>query len=493
MATAGKNTFIPACACLEPELCDADIDDSSRFLLGASDAAKRDFARRQLRARRRTTQLLAFYHAYRCHMARLHILASCAVTLGRLCGYSKEFDEMGELFMPVTAEGAPRTPEWAAYMQACGSCRPMPLRDELWISAHMRDMEKVQSIGLDHQFYAEAGEHSRDPMWTMVRRHMEVTLGSRLMDSAALAGDVAPETAIAFSLLIGVKRLFSQRWELLRYFAKETARAVVSPARGPERTLESYRSTALELMRNSVLSWAAYRTYQRGVKAKGRGSERSDAHWPLLEEGLGSRIGQVHPLIVEFYSNPARFHADVNVRFSTLPARLASIAATLLLGQGLYETQQERIETRFRAFRRADGSLHFLREFYCAGSLRAFDSDFVIRELRGVPRLFEIFSELNLAVVMRMEPLPDGGLLISGEDIFYRGMRLPSLGLQVEFRSHVVEVEGQSLLQIKGKLLMKPRSAAGTYLIRRLMRRPEELGAICYLVRSLPADAAAAS
>ncbi len=63
----------------------------------------------------------------------------------------------------------------------------------------MNDMKLVQANGLEQKFY-EDHKHSRDPMWAMVQRHMEVTLGSRLMDSAALSGDVAWETAIAHSL-----------------------------------------------------------------------------------------------------------------------------------------------------------------------------------------------------------------------------------------------------------------------------------------------------
>jgi len=163
-------------------------------------------------------------------MSRVHLLASCAVTLGQLCGYSPEFSEMGELFMPVTQQGAPQTSEWQAYMEACSLGRPLPVRDELWIAAHMNDMRRVQSAGLDRLFYETAAEHSRDPMWNMVRKHMEVTLGSRLMDHAALSGEVPFETAIAHSFALGLKRLFSQGWDLLRYFAKETTRAILVPA-----------------------------------------------------------------------------------------------------------------------------------------------------------------------------------------------------------------------------------------------------------------------
>jgi hypothetical protein len=489
-ATATKQVVT---ACPEPAVCEADRQDTSRFLLGASDAANAEFALRQLRARRRTTDLLKFYHLFPCRISRLHLLAACAVSLGRLCGYSKEFDEMGEYFMPVTHEGAARTPEWEAYTQSCNAGHPAATRDELWIAAHMNDMKLVQANGLEQKFHEESRKHSRDPMWKMVQRHMEVTLGSRLMDSEALSGRVAWETAIAHSLLLGSKRLFSRGWDLLRYFAKETARGILVPARGPERDLASYRKTAFALLKNTLLCSAAYRTYRRGVKAAARGVEPSDASWPLLQEALGARISEVHSLIVAFYSNPARFHARVSVHFSTLPARIGSMAATLMLGQGLYEAHLEDIETRFRAFRRADGSLHFVRELYCQGKLRGFDSDFIIRTLDGSPRLFEVFDDLKISIPMKMEPASDGGLMISGGDIFYRGVRLPSLGFHVQFCSSVMERGGQPEIRIEGKLLMQPRSSVGRFLVRTLLRRPEELGGITYVVRPLTADAAAGS
>ncbi|PYP83622.1 MAG: hypothetical protein DMG65_24120 [Candidatus Angelobacter sp. Gp1-AA117] len=477
--------------CTGPDLCEADLQDATRFLLGASDAAKAEFALRQLRARRRTTRLLEFYLLFPCRMARLHLLASCAVTLGRLCGYSREFDAMGEHFMPVASDGTARTSEWDAYIQSCKAGHPPATRDERWIAAHMNDMEIVQAHGLDQQFYQKAAEHSRDPMWRMVQRHMEVTLGSRLMDSAALSGDIAWETAIAHSLGLGFKRLFSQRWDLLRYFAKETARALLVRSPGPKRGLASYRMTALSLLKNTLLCSSVYRTYRRGVKAAGRGTERPDAVWPLLQEAMGVRIAEVHPRIVEFYSNPARFQARVRVHFSTLPARIGSMFAALLLGQGLYESHLDGSETRFRAFRRSDGSLHFVREIYCQNNLRSFDSDFAIRTLDGSPRLFEIFDDLKIAVPMQMEPVGNGALLIHGDELFYRGIRLPLFGFRVQFRSSVAESDGQTEIRIEGRLLLQPRSVQGTFLLRTILRRPEELGRISYVVRALPAGATA--
>src|SRR5215469_2225568 len=208
-ATKTQSTALASCGSAPVPLVEADLRDTGRFLLGASDQAKIDFAQRQLDARRRTTRLLRFYRRFHCRMSRVHLLASCAVTLGRLCGYSNEFGEMGELFMPVTQLGVPQTREWQAYVEACSLGRPLPVREELWIAAHMNDMRRVQLAGLDRLFYEKAAEHSRDPMWSMVRRHMEVTLGSRLMDHAALSGEVSFETAIAHSFALGLKRLFS--------------------------------------------------------------------------------------------------------------------------------------------------------------------------------------------------------------------------------------------------------------------------------------------
>ena len=106
-------------------------------------------------------------------------------------------------------------------------------------------------------------------------------------------------------------------------------------------------------------------------------------------------MAEVDPMIVEFYTNPGPFEARASLALNTRPARLASRLATLLLGQGLYECNLDQIESRFRVFRRADGSMHFLRELYCAGRLRVFDSDFVVRETARGPALFEVFADLG--------------------------------------------------------------------------------------------------
>ena len=121
------------------------------------------FARRQLRARRRLTQLLAFYRAHPCRMARTQLLAACAITLGRFCGYSRAFDAIGQALMPVDDEGRPRTAAWAGYAEACAAGRPWAVREERWLSAYMQDLHEVCAAGLDAEFYAEADAHADRP------------------------------------------------------------------------------------------------------------------------------------------------------------------------------------------------------------------------------------------------------------------------------------------------------------------------------------------
>ena len=92
---------------------------------------------------------------------------------------------------------------------------------------------------------------------------------------------------------------------------------------------------------------------------------------------------------------------------------------------------------------------------------------------------------------MQMEPVGNGDLLIHGDELFYRGIRLPLFGFRVQFRSSVVESDGQTEIRIEGRLLLQPRSVQGTFLLRTILRRPEELGRISYVVRALPAGATA--
>ena len=203
---------------------------------------------------------------------------------------------------------------------------------------------------------------------------------------------------------------------------------------------------------------------------------------------LGGRIREVHPLIVRFYQNPANFQVRVKVDLHTLPTKLWSRVLTLLIGQGPYEESRSEVDAQFRVFRREDGSMHFLRELYMGDALRVFDSDFVVRDMDGVPTLFEVFVDKHIEVEFTVTPLSDAGLSIRGKNFYYRGARLPCPGLRVEFQSHVLNDESSSgVINIEGRLLMQPDSRWGQLLMCRLLRRPEVLGTIRYVARPLAA------
>ncbi|HLK60398.1 MAG TPA: hypothetical protein VKU00_27805 [Chthonomonadaceae bacterium] len=461
-----------------------DMDAGQHCSSEAGEGEREAFARRQRNARRRITQLLVFYREHPCHMARTHLLAACAITLGRFCGYSEAFDRIGEALMPLTPEGALCTPLWEAYAADCKAGRPWEVREERWLAAHMADLRAIQAEGLEQAFAFEAEQHRNDPTWQLLRQHMEVTLGTRRLEAAALAGMVAYETAMAQSMTQSLGRLFTAGWRLLGRYAWETARAFLLPERTSQDAYIGYRRCAWELLYYAITAWTASRIYRRGVRQCDRGSKASEDGWPLLAEVLGDRVGEVHPLIERFYRNPGGFQVKAKLQLHTVPAKFWTRLATLLTGQGLYEADLPEMEARFRAFRRADGSMHFLRELYCGETLRVFDSDFVVRKLNGCPTLFEVFPDLQLAVEMEVLPLPEGGLCIRGRHITLRGVRLPSFGLTVEFHSHVEPYPEGERLEITGALRMQPRTAFGRFLAFRLLRRPETLGSIHYRAQS---------
>jgi hypothetical protein len=467
-----------------PKPLASDLRDARRHLRDGSVAELEAFASRQLRSRRRLTLMLQFYRAHHCRLSRLHLLAGCAVTLGRFAGYSKSFDDLGEAFMPVDLGNKPRTREWEAYARACDERRPLEVRDELWLEAHMTDLELARKAGLDEAFYREAALHEREPTWRLLRQHMEVTLGARLMDNDALSGAVAYETAFAQSLVLTVRRLFSAGWQLLGCYAWETTIALLSIRRDAHSQWVSHRRAAIEIIPRSLTAWTASGVFRRGMRSRERGSRAVEDAWPLLEQALGDRVTSVHPMIVDFYTNPSRFSVKVSLELHTIPARLWSWLATLVVGQGMYETDQQEIEARFRVFRRADGSMHFIRELYCGDTLRVFDSDFVVRDVGGRQALFEVFVDNRVDVEMDIEPTAARGLLIKSRNIYLRGMRLPSTGLQVQFHSQVaVESSGEESLRIDGHLLMQPRTTVGRFFMRGLFRRPEQIGCIHYVAR----------
>src|SRR5262245_55329118 len=115
----------------------AALSEARRYLGAASRRDLAAFAVRQLEARARLRRLTGFYRENGCRMSRVHLLTTCAVTLGRFCGVSGSFARIGEALMPVGPDGRLRTPAWREYARACRLGRPPEVRDELWIAAHL--------------------------------------------------------------------------------------------------------------------------------------------------------------------------------------------------------------------------------------------------------------------------------------------------------------------------------------------------------------------
>src|SRR5262249_21277678 len=153
---------------------------------------------------------------------------------------------------------------------------------------------------------------------------------------------------------------------LLRRYGWEAVRAIILPDHRRASGVMTYRRNALSLLRYSLTSLSSVRLFWEGIRARGRGTEAGSEGWPLIPAVLGEDAVRIHPLIVSFYSNPSRFKVKATIELDTVPARFWSMMATLLVGQGLYETGLTDMEGRFRVFKRADGSMHFIRELYSA-------------------------------------------------------------------------------------------------------------------------------
>ena len=453
-----------------------DLREAKRYLPQADESAQVGFAERQFRSRCRFAGLKSFYSRHYCRMTRLHLLASCAVTLGRFAGFSKTFDEMGEHFMPLTQENQPRTVEWEKFIEACQQKLPIEVREELWLAAHFKDLKNVRESGLYAKFEGEAEQHKKDPVWQLLKQHMDVALGVRLMDNSAISGILPYETAIADSLVLTVKKLVTAASRLVFLYTKESARAILDVTERTPPSLISYRRTAFEMLRNFLLSFTVSKIFRQGIRTRERGKTAHDENWTLLEMALGEKVDGIHPLIREFYANPSRFDVTATLKLETLPARFWSRFLTFLFGQGLYETDLKEIPTRFRIFERKDGSMHFVRELFCNGKYRIFDSDFVVRN----GKLYEVFTDMNASVEMQVAPVENGGLSIQSKNFLFHGRRMPSIGLTVEFKSRV---ERGETLKIDGQLMMSPKTKFGRFLAYKILRRPQNLGSIHYTAR----------
>ncbi len=457
------------------QLTDKSLREAKRYLPQADEEGLRQFAARQFAARSRALRLKNFYAANGCRPARLHLLAANAIALGRFCGVSETFSEIGESLMPVDAENQPATKDWKNYVEACQNNLPPEVCDELWLTAHFKDIETVRGRRLEEKFYREAEQYKDEPIWRLLKQHLEVTLGVRLMDKSAIAGLIPHETAIAESLVLTIKKLSTAGVRLVGRYAAESARAVLdfSPPDSPE--VLSYRRTAFDMTRFFLLSFSVSKIFRRGIRDRDRGRRAETENWSLLETVLQERISEIHPLIREFYANPSRFDVTATLRLETLPAKIWSRLLALIFGQGLFETNLQEIPARFRIFRRTDGSMHFIRELYCDGKYRVFDSDFVVRD----GKLYEVFTDLNAAVELHVKPLENKGLSIEGKKILFHGRQMPAIGLTIEFQSRV---HGETL-NIDGKLTMQPKTKFGKFFAHKILRRPQNLGSIHYTAR----------
>lgn len=461
----------------------SDLREARRYLARGSDEDLSAFAQRQIRARQRVYQLLEFYGRCPCHLSRVHLLTSSSVAIARFCGVSASFNALGDAIMPVDHDGVIRTPAWQTYQRACQDGRPWAVRDELWIEAHVQDWQTLREARLDEAFFMEAELHPGDPNWKLLKRHLEITLGARQFDHWAAEGHAPYETAIAKSIGLAAWRIVTRGWRLMRRYAWEMMRGLlVGPGRA-ERPIVGYRRCAWTLLCSALTAWSALRVYRRGVRVGKRGRFSIEGNWPLLQEVMGEEISLVHPLIVSFYANPGRFDARASLQVNTIPLMFYSRLSALLLGQGLYESDQQEIDCRLRVFRRDDGSMHFVRELYCGDALRVFDSDFVLREVFGQKTLVEVFSDINIDVVLDVEPRSDQRVAVVGRDIFWRGIRLPRIGLKIEFVSKVFDDEGgRQRIEVVGSLRMLPRTAVGRFFMYKVLRRPKDLGSIRYML-----------
>jgi hypothetical protein len=456
------------------ELEPAELAEARAWLPHSSPRELAAFALRQRHCRQRLAGLEAFYRSHPCRMARVHLLAASAVTLGRFWGMSAPFARLGEAVMPVDLSGQPRTQAWDAYARACEEGLPLEVRDERWIDAHMRDVARVREAGLEAAFLAEARAHEEEPLWRLLVQHLEMTLGARLFDQPALAGAVPGETAIAHGLALSLGRLLRAGWSLLRHYAWATARGLILPQGAQRAGLLGDRQVAWVLLASFITAWTAAGVYRRGVRSLHRGQQVGPTDgWPLLATTLGEDVAQVDPRVVRFYSNPGAYAVRASVELRSWGARLFAWLATQVLGQGVFECGERPFPARFRTFRRTDGSMHFVRELYCDGALRVFDSDFVVRD----GTLSEVFVEHGLEVEMEVRALEHGGVSVRGRRVRWRGLPLPTFGLGVEFRA-VPDERGSESLDITGTLSLASGTGA--------QAAPRVLGILHYHVSRVP-------
>lgn len=438
------------------------------------------FASRQRAARLRSALMDAFYLRYPCRMGVLHRLAAAGIAVARFSGVSEVYDAIGQRLMPIDVDQRPRTELWAAYVRAFEEGRPADYREERWLEAHLSDMEQVRAEGWVERFEDEHRAHRDDPMWWALREHMSVTLGTRVQDAEALAGEIPLETAMATSLGRVVRRLVSTGFRVVRIYAGAAARAMLR--RGPwvPPHAPSDGRLVCSLVRATLNIAQVRRIWRLGVRRHARGAERAGAAWslePSLGRVLDADLERLDPRVRRLFAAMHRFEMTASVHLYHRLGRGLAWLATLLVGQGMYEEELAQVPARFRLFRRDDGSLHFVREFWCDEEIRVFDSDFVVREVDGVATLLEVFTDLGVAARMRTEVSQAGALSMTIVGLFVAGIPVRPGPIEVCFVTEPGEGDG---VHVRGVLDVRPRSRLGRWWWHRVMGIPERVGEIRY-------------
>jgi hypothetical protein len=463
---------------MRPRTHPSELADARRS--GANPDDLEAFVDRQRSARLRVALLTAFYSRYPCRMGVLHQLAAAGIAVARFAGRSATYDEIGDRLLPVDREGRPRTEGWRAFVLAFDHGCPDDLLEERWLAAHLADMEDVKAEGWVDRFAAEHDAHRHDPTWDDLAEHMEVALGSRIQDREALAGQVALETAIATSLGAVVRRQLRTGLGLVRTYAWAAARATLHGGPHVPPGLPSDRALVATLVRQTFRLVRVTRVWRLGVRRRARGAAAPDgAAWslaPALSEVLGDDHRRLEPRVAQFFDRMDDWRTTASVRLYHRAGRWAAALGTLLVGQGMYEEDLVEVDARFRLFRRDDGSLHFVREFWCADAVRVFDSDFVVREVDGRPAILEVFQDLGLALRMRTTVEPDGGLTMAVAGVFVRGVPVGVGPVRVRFTTR----PEPDRLVVHGTLDLEPATALSRWFWRRGLGLPERIGEIRY-------------
>jgi hypothetical protein len=456
----------------------SELRDAARFV-SAPDAIAA-FVARQRAARLRVALMHAFYARYPCRMGQLHVLATAGIAVARFAALSEVYHVIGDLLLPVDRDGRPRNEAWAAYVAAFDEGRPADLLEERWLAAHLADMERVKADGCMDRFAAEVAANAGDPTWEDLAEHMALTLGTRVHDREALDGQLALETAIARALGTVVRRQVRTGARTVRTYVGAAIRATLHGGPWVPPGLPSDRALVCALVSSTIRVARITRVWRLGIRRRARGAEAAGgAGWslsPALAAVLGPSVLRLEPRVADFFDRMGAWKLTASVHLYHRVGRWAAAFGTLLVGQGMYEQDLEEVDARFRLFRREDGSLHFMREFWCADEIRVFDSDFVVRDVDGRPTILEIFSDMGVAARMRTEVLPDGGLAMTVIGLFVRGIPIGVGPARVAFETRP---EPDRLL-VRGTLDLAPGSALSRWWWHRVMGLPARIGEIRY-------------